>query len=212
VRASLLGTGSGDVFQLSSCLFAAAAGNDGSTQIALPVVRRADTSRELDGGRRRLIAPSSDRAGEMRVGPETTEGAARAAPQSLYGSCTSRVASPRRAAGACASRGSCRRGRRDVRQALVHLRGLVGTAPDQHDALAAQASLHGRPVDEARLDLLLDPDLAKARGWMVRADSLLRHARSRADAVDVENAVAIAVGAGPALSAANAAPNRTSTS
>ncbi len=92
-----------------------------------------------------------------------------------------------------------------LRQALVHLRGLVRAAADHDDALLAQACLHGRPVDEAAGDLLLHPHLAQARGRMVGADALLRHAGRRADAVDVEDAVAVAVRARPALAAPHAA-------
>src|SRR5206468_10383579 len=48
-------------------------------------------------------------------------------------------------------------------------------------------------------DLLHDPDLAHARGRMVGADALLRHAGGRADAVDVEDAIAVSVTARPSL-------------
>src|SRR5262245_15444939 len=57
----------------------------------------------------------------------------------------------------------------DVRQALVHLRRLVGTAADQDDALLAQARLDGRPVDHARPYDLLGPPLAQLRVRVVRA-------------------------------------------
>src|SRR5438093_10765384 len=56
-----------------------------------------------------------------------------------------------------------------LRQALVHLRGLVRTTADQHDALLAQAGLHGRPVDYARADDLLRLPLPHLRGRVVRA-------------------------------------------
>ena len=39
-----------------------------------------------------------------------------------------------------------------IRQALVHLRRLIGTAADEDDALLAQSRLDRRPVDDARLD------------------------------------------------------------
>ena len=68
--------------------------------------------------------------------------------------------SRRRAVEACASRGSSRRAPRDYRKALVDLRRLVRAAAHEDDSLLAQARLHGRPVDHARLHLLLDPDLA----------------------------------------------------
>src|SRR5262249_25038782 len=60
----------------------------------------------------------------------------------------------------------------------------------EHDALLAQASLDSRPVDDARLDLLLDPDLLHPGVRVIRAGALL-----------LEHAVAVTVRAGPALSA-----------
>src|SRR5688500_11600481 len=81
-----------------------------------------------------------------------------------------------------------------VRQALVHLRRLVRTAAYEHDAVAAQAVLHRRPVDEAGLQLLLDPDLREARGRVLRALRLL-----------LEQPCAVAVPARPALAAAHPA-------
>src|SRR4051812_36074290 len=87
----------------------------------------------------------------------------------------------------------------DLRQALVRLGRLVGAAADEHDALLPQPGLHRRPVDLARAQLLLDPHLLHARVRVVGADPLLRRAQTRADAVDVEHAVAVAVPARPAL-------------
>src|SRR5262245_19557013 len=86
-----------------------------------------------------------------------------------------------------------------LRQTLVDLRRLVGPAPDEHDSLSAQAGLHCGPVDEAGLDLLLDPHLLQARVGVVGAHAGLRHAGGRADAVDVEHATAVACGARIAL-------------
>src|SRR5262245_1320872 len=96
-------------------------------------------------------------------------------------------------------------GGEDVRQALVHLRGLVGAAADQDDALLAESSLHRRPVDETGLHLLLHPHLLDAGLRMIGADALLRHARRRADAIDVEDAIAVAVPAGIPLHATDPA-------
>jgi hypothetical protein len=48
----------------------------------------------------------------------------------------------------------------DLREALVDLRRLVGTAADEHDALLAQALLHGGPVDETGLMQDLTPTSA----------------------------------------------------
>jgi hypothetical protein len=86
-----------------------------------------------------------------------------------------------------------------LRQALVHVRRLVRAAADEHDSLLAQACLYRRPVDEAGLDLLLYPDLHHARLGMIRADTLLRDTGRRADAVDVEDAVAVAMPTGVPL-------------
>src|SRR5205807_6646731 len=80
-----------------------------------------------------------------------------------------------------------------LRQALVHLRRLVRTAACEHDALLAQPRLNCRPVDKAGLDLLLYPDLHHGRLGMIRTDTLLRNTGRRADAVDVEDAVAVAM-------------------
>src|SRR5581483_11614001 len=60
--------------------------------------------------------------------------------------------------------------------------------------LLAQPRLHRRPVDAAGRDLLVDPDLARARVRMVGADGL-----------DLEEAVAVAVAARPAFAPAHAA-------
>src|SRR6188474_2457889 len=78
----------------------------------------------------------------------------------------------------------------NIRQALVHLRRLVRSAADEHDALLSDAGLHSRPVDETRLQLLLDPHFLDACLRMIGA-GLVR----------LEDAVAVAVTAHPALSA-----------
>src|SRR5215213_5122569 len=83
-------------------------------------------------------------------------------------------------------------GGEDVGQALVHLRRLVRSAAHEHDALLAQPLLDGRPVDTARLDLLLDPDLRHAGLGVVRAGR-----------VRLEHARAVAVAARPARAAAH---------
>src|SRR5436305_1761175 len=83
-----------------------------------------------------------------------------------------------------------------TRQALVPRRRLRRTTADEHDSLLSQPRLNCRPVDETGLDLLLDPDLHQPRLGMVRTDALLRSAGGRADAVDVEHAVAVAMPAG----------------
>src|SRR5215210_9305183 len=81
-----------------------------------------------------------------------------------------------------------------IRQALVHLRGLVGTAAEEHDALLAEACLHRRPVHLAGLQLLLDPDLLEAGVGMVRAGTgVLEHTR------------AVAIPARPALASPDTA-------
>src|SRR5262249_51035956 len=78
----------------------------------------------------------------------------------------------------------------------------VRAAADQHDPLLAQASLDGGPVDLAGLDLLLDPHFHHTGVRVVRADALLRHGHVRANAVDVEHPIAVAIAAGVPLAAA----------
>src|SRR5204863_3822616 len=82
---------------------------------------------------------------------------------------------------------------------------LVGAAAEDHDALLAQARPHRRPVDLAGLQLLVHPDLLQARLRVVRAHALLRDARGRADAVDVEDTLAVADAARVPLAPADAA-------
>src|ERR1700761_8224741 len=82
----------------------------------------------------------------------------------------------------------------DVREALVDLGRLVGAAADQHDALLAQAYLNGRPVDLARLELLLDPRLHHSRTGVLRAACVGR----------LEQPVAVAVAARPTLATPDA--------
>src|SRR5215207_2416352 len=57
----------------------------------------------------------------------------------------------------------------DVLEVLVDLGRLVGSAADHHDALVAQALLHGGPVDESLADHRLRAQLARARARVARA-------------------------------------------
>src|SRR5206468_1914056 len=80
-------------------------------------------------------------------------------------------------------------------QAFVHLRSLVGTAADQHDAARAQPGLYRRPVDLAGLYLLVHPHLHPTGARVIWASDLRR----------VEHAVTASVAAGPPLAAPDAA-------
>ena len=136
---------------------------------------------------RRDAAASCATGRVRRRRSETAEGRFRG-PQSLYGSCTSRpaIATPS-GRSVCFTRIESPWAARTSGRRLYTSGASSAPPPISDDALLAQARLHGGPVDQARLELLLHPDLqqprAGCRGNALsaadRADASMSQSRSR---------------------------------